>query len=66
MRASDVEERLQRIRKVVWDDELAHSLEDELYLEVLRAIASGMCDDPKACAAKAIETQVFAFGRWCA
>lgn len=66
MKASDVEERLHKIREAMEDDERAHSLEDDLYLEVLKAIASGMCDDPRACAAKAIETQVLAFGRWCA
>lgn len=39
------------------DSTLAHELEDELYADVLSAIADGDCDDPKALAREALKTQ---------
>lgn len=49
-----------------YDPEAAHSLEDDLYKELLVAIAEGRCKDPVACANKALETRSFDFPRYCA
>jgi hypothetical protein len=48
------------------DYEGAHALEDELFQDVLRAIAAGACDDPAACAAEALKSLENDFERWCA
>jgi DNA-binding FadR family transcriptional regulator len=49
-----------------YNDETAHSKEDELHQRVLEAIAKGECDDPRACAAEALKTVDIDFARWCA
>lgn len=46
------------------DPESSHENEDHLYLQVLKAIAHGTCEDPKACAAEAIKTKSIKFDRW--
>ncbi len=46
------------------DAEAAHSEEDFLYEDVLRAIATGTCIDPQACAALALESGKIDFNRW--
>jgi hypothetical protein len=43
-----------------------HDIEDELYERILRAIATGKCSDPVACAALALETKQFTFPRYTA
>jgi hypothetical protein len=48
------------------DDERAHAREDELYRDVLSAIAEGRCGDPAECARLALTTQEINFNRWCA
>ena len=48
------------------DDEAAHSEEDELYRDVLKAIADGTAEQPAKCAAAALETRDITFARWCA
>ena len=48
------------------DDEAAHSMEDALHRDVLKAIAAGECDDPAATAAAALKTLDLKFQRWCA
>lgn len=47
------------------DDEKAHALEDDLYDEVLQAIARGE-PNAKELAAEALQTQDLAFARHCA
>ncbi len=44
------------------DDEVAHTLEDELYLQVLRHHAVQGCPLAK----EALKTQDIEFARWCA
>lgn len=48
------------------DNEATHTAVDELYLDVIRAIANGTCDDPQACCAAAVEAEAVAFVRWVA
>ena len=64
MNIDDVEARVQLVQKFSGDNEDAHIEEDKLYLDLLRSIANGVCDNPQLCAAKALETQNFDFGRW--
>jgi hypothetical protein len=66
MTLEDVKKAVEKIKEKRRDDEAAHSLEDELYLDLLQSIADGNCDDPQACAAEAIKTQDLNFARWTA
>jgi hypothetical protein len=45
------------------DDEKAHSLEDDLHLSVLEAIAEGRCESPASCAREASKTKNIRFAR---
>lgn len=47
------------------DDEAAHSEEDELRTDVLKAIASG-CENAQELAETALLTEEMDFARWCA
>lgn len=62
----EVRECVDNIAKKTYDDEVAHSMEDGLHQEVLRAIANGACENPQACAAEALKTCDLSFCRWCA
>ncbi len=53
------------VKRLSKDPEVAHSLEDELYLDVLRAIAERRCEDPAKLARLALGTQDLAFARGC-
>ena len=55
---------LQHIYNKRWDNEGAHIAEDELYMDVLKAIAEGRCDDPAACASEALKSDNIDFVRW--
>ena len=57
---------VENIRRMKSDDEIAHSAEDGLFIEVLEAIANGECSDPQGCAREAIITRDIEFARWCA
>lgn len=59
--------RVEAIRAVSRDDEKAHGLEDNLYRDVLTAIAdSDTCSDAPVLASIALETQLMPFDRWTA
>lgn len=62
----DVRKAVEHVREVQGDPEAAHEAEDLLFREVLLAIATGQCEDPKACAAEALKTRRLGFRRWCA
>ena len=64
MTVCHVQKRLQQIYDKRWDDEGAHIAEDELYMDVLKAIAEGRCDDPAACASEALKSDNIDFARW--
>lgn len=59
-----VRQRVAAIEAVASDDEQAHGLEDELYRELLEAIANDTCQEPRLCAAIALRTQLVQFARW--
>lgn len=61
-----VKVRVQRIKDAVGDYEIAHGMEDQLFADVLTAIAHGQCEDPKMCAAEALKTLELDFARHCA
>lgn len=65
MNVEDVRARVEMIRALAYDGEAAHSDEDALREDVLRAIADG-ADDPAALAAAALITSEIRFARWCA
>nr|MDF9458028.1 hypothetical protein [Bacillus pumilus] len=63
MTVDEVKERVDDIRHGVSDDETAHGMEDDLYIDVLEAIANG-ADNPEKLAAEALKTQEIEFYRW--
>jgi hypothetical protein len=66
MMVNRVKNRVLAIEKSEGDDERQHSLEDELYRELITAIANGYCADPVACCKEASRTQEMDFARHCA
>lgn len=63
MTPASVRARVATISAVADDPEVAHSLEDDVHLSVLRAIASG-APDAVELAAEAIKTADIRFARW--
>lgn len=63
MTVDEVKERVDDIRHEAVDDETAHGMEDDLYIDVLEAIANG-ADNPEKLAAEALKTQEIEFYRW--
>ncbi len=57
---------IERIKELTHDDEAAHSCEDALHQDVLRAIADHECQEPELCAKMALESAEIDFARWCA
>jgi len=68
MTVDDVKERLKYFTEHTgwWDDEEAHGTEDEIHLDVLKAIAGGTAENPQEMAKLAISTDEYEFARWCA
>lgn len=63
----NVDEVLKRVADIAHhadDDEMAHIKEDDLFADLLRAIAAGACDDPQACAEAALASLGIKFSRW--
>lgn len=66
MTVADVTTRAKNIELVAGDFEVAHSDEDDLHHDVLKAIADGNCDNPAALAKEALKTLDIEFPRYCA
>jgi hypothetical protein len=66
MTVDDVNASIEKIRQKADDYEAQHSMEDTLHQDVLKAIATGECDDPKALAEAALKTLEMDFMRYCA
>lgn len=63
-----VEQRVKEIRAAKGDDEMQHGMEDALYVDVLRAISSGVLPlgtKPADLAAAAVKVRRMKFHRWC-
>lgn len=63
MNIKAIEAKIESIKKARKDLEHAHLLEDELWHDVLKAIADG-ADNPQELAAKCLETEAIKFERW--
>ncbi len=66
MTPADVRKRVAAIAQVAEDDEKAHGMQDRLFSDVLRAIADGECERPKAVAAETLKVIDLDFSRWTA
>jgi hypothetical protein len=65
MTLEEIEQRIRHIKDADGDDEAQHILEDDLYKDVLRAIACGAANAPKLAAA-VLKADDLEFSRWCA
>jgi DNA-binding FadR family transcriptional regulator len=66
MTIKEVQERVSEISNASGDDERAHSMEDDLYQDLLEAIESGEAEAPQAMCQIALTTKAMDFARWCA
>jgi hypothetical protein len=64
METTDVRDRIEKIRAVAGDDEVAHGREKDLWRDVLEAIALGRTGNPAELATAALKTQEIDFMRW--
>ena len=64
MTNEEVKQRVEEIRLMANDDEMAHIHEASLYEDLLQSIADGTCDEPSKCASSAISTSNIDFSRW--
>ena len=65
MTKQELLDRIEEIRNVAHDDEVAHGSEDSLHRDVLQAIADG-ADNAATLARLALTTSDIEFCRWCA
>lgn len=65
MDIQEVKTRVQDIKNFKGDYEAAHSKEDELHREVLKAISEGE-ENPEKLAEEALKTREIDFARYCA
>ena len=65
MTIKDIEERILAIKTDRGDDESQHHAEDDLYEDVLQAIADG-ASNASELAKATLATKVIDFARWCA
>jgi len=66
MLVEDVRKRVERIRAMAGDYEVAHGEEDELYRDVLEMAAKQKHSNVGACAREALKAQAIDFPRYCA
>ena len=64
MTLEEVNKRVEEVRTMAGDAEIAHGAEDSLHTDVLAAISNGECEDPAACASAALKTIEIEFTRW--
>ena len=65
MKVREVQDRVALIAAMTGDEEAAHSAEDNLHADVLRAIADG-ARNGRALAREVLKTEDLDFRRWCA
>jgi len=66
MTVKDVLQQVENVRHLKHDPEAAHCLEDELWDNVLMAIAGDIGANPQELAKAALKTKEIDFPRWCA
>ena len=64
MTVEEVEKRVEEIAAIVRDNEVAHSKEDSLYVNVLEWIAGHGDENSAALAKAALKTEELKFTRW--
>jgi len=65
MTIDEIRKRVAGIEEEAWDAEVAHSNEDDLYIDVLRFIAEGDTEVAPL-AREALRVREITFPRWCA
>lgn len=65
MDIQQVKDLVEYINTIAYDDERAHSMEDALHQDVLKAIAEGATNGIEL-ATEALKTKEIEFNRWCA
>lgn len=63
MKVEDIKATIEEIKFIVGDSEAAHGMEDDLYQDVLRAIAEG-AENPAELATAALEAAKIQYTRW--
>ena len=63
MKVEDVTARVEEIENISGDSEVAHSREDDLWRDVLQAIADG-APNARKLAREALRTEDISFARW--
>lgn len=67
MNLKDIEEAIEVIRDLAYDDELAHAREDALWFAFIKSIADGTFEgDIQKGAQAAMKSDTIDFARWCA
>lgn len=66
MSKDELRERINKIQENSYDDEVAHSLEDDLYRDFIESLAAGTITSPATMAKMLLETKKMDFARWCA
>jgi hypothetical protein len=67
MTLEEIRKRVQQIEDVVWDNEKAHGLEDDLYLDFIRFVEKMTTDDTIGnLAAEVLKAADVEFSRWTA
>lgn len=67
MDLKEINLRIEKIKRVLHersDNERAHLYEDQLYVDVLGAIADGECENPAEYAREALKADDINFARW--
>ena len=70
MTVSEIQQRVEKIRDAAGDSEVAHGLEDDLHVDVLKAIADQdphqpwVMNDIRQLATEALKTREIDFSRW--
>ena len=66
MTIEDAKTRVQAIKDIAGDDEVAHGTEDHLYQQFIEDIANGQTEDIQEIAKIILTTEDIDFARWCA
>lgn len=64
MTVADIEARVEAIKPMIYDGEKAHTMQDELYEDVLKAISERNCVHAQECAKTALKVKKLDFSRW--
>lgn len=66
MNIEQIKAEVAHIESIKWDDEVAHSLEDNLHLKFIGFVAQSGPPELAAMALEVLKTKDMDFARWCA